>query len=109
MVQQRFCRERRLAFVPSPGTAKSGFAMSTEGLTPINGLRHPVTGETTGWYIWCGEELSTEPDFFAAIHTSHLYGMYPQLTKLLGMAPGHRFLLADDYLDVWYDPSILNV
>jgi hypothetical protein len=107
--QAAFCAARQVEFVASPGNLKSGFAISTEGLVPINGLRHPSTSGTTGWYIWCGEQFSEEPDFFAPIHTTHIYEMYPQLVRLLGLAPGFRFLLAGDYLDVWFDPALLNV
>jgi hypothetical protein len=33
------------------------------GLWPINGLRHPPKVDTTGWFVWAGQELSTAPDF----------------------------------------------
>jgi len=29
--------------------------------------------------------------------------------RLLGLAPGWRFLLSGDYLDVWFDPALLTV
>src|SRR5438445_9118230 len=108
-VQKAFCRKRNAEYVPAPGESKLGFALSTRGLVPINGLRHPVAGETNGWYIWGGEEFSDDPDFFAPLHAKHVYGDHPELTNLLGLPPGYRFLLAGDYLDVWYDPSLLNV
>ena len=73
------------------------------------GLRHPPQDETSGWYIWCGQELSDAADFFDPLHTRHLYEEYPDLVKLLGLPPGYRFILASDYLDVWYDASLLNV
>jgi hypothetical protein len=107
--QREFCREHGAAFVPAPVESKSGFALATKGLTPINGLRHQVGSETSGWYIWCGEEFSESPDFFAPVHTKHLFQDYPQLTKLLGLPPGYRFLLAGEYLDVWFDASLLQV
>ena len=105
-VQRIFCAERAVEYVPSPREANSGFALSTKGLKPINGLRHPPAGGTTGWYIWSGERFSDAPDFFAPVHTGHIYDDYPELVKLLGLPPGYRFLLADDYLDVWYDASL---
>src|SRR5258708_7668700 len=95
--QRAFCSERSAPFVAAPAESKSGFALVTKGLRPINGLRHPVTGNTTGWYIWCGERFSEAPDFFAPLHTKHVYEDYPQLTKLMGLPPGYRFLLAEDY------------
>ncbi|WP_449290005.1 immunity protein Imm33 domain-containing protein [Occallatibacter riparius] len=107
--QAAFCAARQIDFVASPGDLKSGFAISTDGLVPINGLRHRAEAGTTGWYIWCGEQFSVAPDFFAPIHTTHIYRMYPQLVRLLGLPPGSRFLLAGEYLDVWFDPALLHI
>jgi hypothetical protein len=108
-VQRAFCREQAAQYVATPGSTKTGFALSTKGQVPFNGLRHPPKGETSGWYIWCGQEFSAAADFFDPLHASHLYEDYPDLVKLLGLPPGYRFLLANDYLDVWYDASLLNV
>jgi|SRR5579872_219728 len=107
--QKAVCAEHKTEHVPANPELKSGFALSTKGLKPINGLRHPVANGTTGWYIWCGEHFSEAIDFFAPVHTSHIYEDYPELVRLLGLPPGYRFLLADDYLDVWYDASLLNI
>jgi hypothetical protein len=106
--QRAFCRERLTDYVASPGTSEAGFALSTRGRIPLNGLRHAPQGDTNGWYLWCGEEYSSAPDFFQPLHTQHLYDDFPRLIPLLGLAPGHRFLLSGDYLDVWYDPSLLT-
>lgn len=44
---------------------KVGISLNVrEKMTPLNGFRHPPTNDTTGWYIWVGEELSDDPDFF---------------------------------------------
>jgi hypothetical protein len=107
--QRAFCRERSVPYMASAGSSKVGFALSTKGKAPINGLRHPPRGDTNGWYLWCGEEWSDEPDFFQPLHTRHIYEEFPGLIKLLGLPPGYRFLLAGDHLDVWYDPSLLEV
>jgi hypothetical protein len=106
--QRAFCLEQSAPYVATPGDTKTGFALSTKGQIPIHGLRHPLKGETSGWYIWCGQEFSDAADFFDPLHTRHLYEDYPELVKLLGLAPGYRFLLAGDHLDVWYDASLLN-
>jgi len=106
--QMEFCAQHGASFVPAEGGVKSGVASSTKGRVPMNGLRHPLEGGTTGWYIWFGEEFSSAPDFFEPVHTRHLYDEYPEMSKLLGLPPGYRFLLAGDYLDVWYDPSLTN-
>ena len=76
---------------------------------PINGLRHPPEGDTTGWYIWSGEKFSEVPGFFVPMHTSHLHDLCPVMMRYLGLAPGWRFLLAPDYEDVWFHPNLLNI
>ncbi len=107
-VQRAFCLKQAARYAATPGNTKTGFALSTKGQLPVNGLRHPPEKETSGWYIWCGQEFSDAADFFAPLHTRHLYEDHPELVKLLGLAPGYRFLLAGDHLDVWYDASLLN-
>ena len=107
--QLAFCRERNADFVTASSDSKLGFAFATEGKRPMNGLRHPAAGDTNGWYIWFGEEFSTAPDFFVPLHASHVYERYPDSARLLGLAPGYRFMLDGSYLDVWYDPTLLNV
>jgi hypothetical protein len=87
---------------------KVGIARNVrDGLLPINGLRHPIEGETTGWYIWAGEDLSTDPDFFVPLHAAHLREWCPAAVRFLGLPPGWRFLVADSYEDVWEDSSLL--
>jgi hypothetical protein len=76
---------------------------------PINGLRHPPQGDTTGWYIWSGEEFSRDPDFFVPLHTIHLSDRCPEIMKYLGLGPGWRFLVAPGQEDVWFDASLLEV
>jgi hypothetical protein len=88
VLQRSFCHQQGAEYVPAHGESKSGFALATEGLKPLNGLRHPVVGNTTGWYVWCGQEFSKAPNFFESVHTKHLYESQPQLTKLLGFPPG---------------------
>ena len=107
--QKALCSEYAAEFVAALGESKSGFASSTKGLIPINGLRHPVAGDTSGWYIWGGEAFSEARNFFDTVHTYHLYDDYPQIAHLFGLPPGYRFLAAGDYLDVWYDASLLDV
>ena len=107
--QTELCSRYKATCVPPRSDSKTGFAVATKGRTPMNGLRHPTTTETSGWYIWFGEEFSEARDFFSPIHTFHIYEEYPELQKLLGLPPGFRFLLAGDYLDIWFDASLLNV
>ncbi|HEX5750645.1 MAG TPA: hypothetical protein VFZ09_30740 [Archangium sp.] len=88
---------------------KVGISLNVKsGLMPINGLRHRIQGDTTGWYIWAGDEPSAEPDFFQPVHVAHLAEWCPLALKFLGLPPGWRFLVADGYEDVWEDPSLLD-
>jgi hypothetical protein len=93
----------------SGADTKLGFALDTIGKTPVNGLRHPTEGETNGWYIWCGEQLSEAANFFSPLHTAHVNERCPEVLRFLGLPPGYRFLLAGDYSDVWFDPTLLDV
>jgi len=108
-VQRAICRQHAVKFVAAPADSKSGVAISTRGRLPINGLRHPVVGDTNGWYIWFGERFSNDPEFFVPIHARHFYEQEPEVGRLLGLAPGYRFLLEADYLDIWYDATLLEV
>ena len=90
-------------------SAKTGFAIKTWGQLPINGLRHPATEATSGWFIWCGEEFSLDRDFFVPLCTEHIYADWPQISRFLGLPPGYRFLIAGDYADVWFDPELLKI
>ncbi|MEV8471783.1 hypothetical protein [Ralstonia sp. UNC404CL21Col] len=48
-----------------------------ERLRPLNGLQLKLEGETSGWYIWAGEQFSESPDFFVPLHVSHLLEWAP--------------------------------
>ena len=88
---------------------KLGIARDVKsGLKPISGLRHIPDEKTTGWYIWTGEDLSFDPDFSVGIHVAHLEEWCPAVIRYLALPAGWRFLIADDYEDVLYDPSLLN-
>ena len=108
--QKTLCKHYKTSYCPSPDNLKVGIALNVRnGITPINGLRHPQEGDTTGWYIWAGEELSNDSDFFKPLHVEHLADWCPEIRKYLGLPPGWRFLIAGDHEDVWYDESLLDV
>jgi hypothetical protein len=107
--QQALCCRYHATFVSTSPNDKVGFATATAGLIPINGLRHPPTVGTSGWYIWCGESFSEAADFFEPLHAAHIYETLPVASHLLGLPAGYRFLSAGDYLDVWYDENLLHV
>lgn len=108
-VQKVLCTRYGAVFVRTLLDDIVGFATTTAGLEPINGLRHPQTTGTSGWYIWCGESFSESADFFVPQHASHVYNALPDAVDLFGLPPGYRFLLAGAYLDVWYDEALLTV
>ena len=107
--QRLVCDRFDVAPFPSPETSKVGVSRNLGGAqTPIHGLRHPPEGDTTGWYIWRGE-YSRADDFFRPLHVAHLRELCPRVLPYLALPPGWRFLLADDYEDVWRDGTLLNV
>ena len=109
-LQKDVCKKYDAEFYPSPSNLKVGISTNIrEGIVPINGFRHPPEGDTTGWYIYAGEELSTAPGFFKPLHVEHLDDWCPQIKKFLGLPPGWRFLIAGDYEDVWFDESLLDI
>lgn len=103
------CKHYSVSFMPAPLDSKVGFALQTADQNPINGLRHPPTGDTNGWYIWGGKELSADPSFFSPLHTQHLLMRRPEVVKYLGLPPGYRFLIAGSYVDIWFDPTLLDI
>ncbi len=93
---------------PEAGT-KIGIALSTIGKTPINGLRHKSENGTNGWYIWCGEEMGKEDDFFSPLHVEHIAEYLPEVLEYLDLPAGYRFLIdGNNYEDVWYEQELLN-
>lgn len=106
--QHAVCSRHGAEYLPVMPLDKIGIAENVSASAQrINGLRHPPVGDTSGWYVWAGEELSTRSDFFHPLHVTHLAEYCPQIIKFLGLAPGWRFLIEDDYEDVWYDSELL--
>lgn len=108
-LQQEFSQQFGCECVPADPDSKVGFALDTQDRLPLNGLRHPPDGDTTGWYLWGGEEIPSNDDAFSPLHAKHLIEYNPEVLKFLGLPPGYRFLIAGDYFDVWFDPSLLNI
>ncbi|MEM7248607.1 MAG: hypothetical protein AAF533_24970 [Acidobacteriota bacterium] len=76
------------------------------GVMPIHGMRLRPENGTAGWYLWAGEDMSDEPDFFEPLHVSHLQERCPEVLPFLELPPGWRFLLAPGHEDVWHDPDV---
>ena len=106
--QKTFCAEHQSPFDPLDPKSTLGFALSTEGKRPINGLRHRPVNNTNGWYVWCREDSSASAEFFSPLCVEHIYKNHPELIGALRLAPGFRFVIAGDYVDVWYNESLLT-
>jgi hypothetical protein len=105
---QVVCERYGAAFVMTPLDAIVSVAQNVgSGALPVNGLRH-AQGETSGWFLSAGAELSDADDFFEPIHARHLADRCPDVMPLLGLAPGWRFLIAPNHEDVWFDAALLN-
>jgi hypothetical protein len=55
---------------------------------PLNGLRHAPEAETSGWYLWAGEELMANDDFFQPLHVAHVRDWRAELQPYLALPPG---------------------
>jgi hypothetical protein len=108
--QRAVCLKYGADFLQCDDHLKVGISRNFDAHTfPINGLRHPPEGDTTGWYIWSGEQFSESSDFFVPLHSLHLQDSCPEILKYLGLGAGWRFLFAPGYEDVWFDATLLNI
>ena len=107
--QKEVCLRHGSPFLPTSPQSKLGIALSSLDGTPINGLRHPPTETTNGWYLWCGEHFSEDTSWFSTLHVDHIAEYIPEVEPYLALGPGYRFLLSPGNVDVWYDESLLNV
>lgn len=109
-VQDEVCERLGVRPVPFDLKLKVGVARNVRlDLQPLNGLRHPPVGDTSGWYIWAGGEPSSDPDFFEPLHADHLVEWCPGAIPYLYLPPGWRFLIAHGVEDVWEDPTLLII
>ncbi|MDW3684253.1 hypothetical protein RA280_21355 [Cupriavidus sp. CV2] len=107
--QRAICSRLGAAYFCCDLNLKVGMSRNVrEGLRPLNGLRIEPTSDTCGWYIWAGEEFSEAPDFFVPLHASHLANWAPLVIPYLGLPPGWRFLVTEQYEGAWVDPQLLN-
>jgi hypothetical protein len=108
--QRRICRKFAASCLLSGDHLKIGISRAFDPAQfPLNGLRHPPQGDTSGWYVWSGEELSADPGFFVPLHAHYMIDRCPEIVRYFGLGPGWRFLLAPGQEDVWFDPSLLIV
>ena len=106
--QREVCELNGTDFVEAPDDKLVGLSEAAiAGQLPLYGLRHPQEAGTTGWYIWAGE-YSDRPDFFKPLHVQHLSELCQRSIKFLGLPPGWRFSVGEDYEDVWFDQHLLT-
>lgn len=106
--QKELCARFKVKYQICDLNLKVGISKNfCKGEQPIHGLRVKAEGDTSGWYIWCGE-WSDAPDFFKPLHGIHLQQWAEIVMPYLGLPEGWRFLLAENYEDVWEDPALLN-
>ncbi|NVN48000.1 hypothetical protein HW542_14465 [Asaia spathodeae] len=104
IVQKKICERYGSEFFPPSDYDKVGISQNVKnGTRPLNGMRINPEHNTSGWYIWGGEILSKDPDFFLPLHYSHVGAWENLLVPYLGLAPGWRFLITETYEDVWFD------
>jgi hypothetical protein len=108
--QREVCRRFGVEPYPAPHHLKVGIAPNVkEQILPIHGIRHPPEGDTTGWYIFAGEEMSQDPDFFAPLHVEHLDQWCPLIIPYLQLPPGWGVVLAPGHEDVYFNERLLKV
>lgn len=108
--QLRICLQAGVEpFLPEAGSRLGWSTTAVPGAVPLNGLRHPASDGTCGWYVWGGEELSEDADFFAPLCIEHVADRCPEVLPFLALPPGWRFLIAPGHQDVWFDDSLLVI
>jgi hypothetical protein len=107
--QDEVCARFGVPPFPTSPELKVGIALNVrDGIQPLNGLRCRPEGDTSGWYLWAGEHLPDDPDFFVPLHVNHLAKWCPAVIPYLLLPPGWRFLIAPGHEDVWFDETILR-
>lgn len=79
------------------------------GELPLHGLRHSPAGDTSGWYLWSGDAMGLDDDFFQPLHAGHLFADKHPAASYLCLPPGWRFLIRQDHEDVWFDARLRDV
>lgn len=78
--QKEICLKYQAVYYESRSDLKVGISENVkENIVPINGLRIPPEGDTTGWYIWAGAEILADADFFKPLHVNHIDEWIPNI------------------------------
>ncbi|NTX17167.1 hypothetical protein HUA76_40975 [Myxococcus sp. CA056] len=108
--QQSICHRAGAEFSPIPAGTRVAIARNLRsGAMPIYGVRYSTQPGGVGWFFWAGEgELSTDVDYFQALHVEHLEEWCPLVLPYLALPPGWRFLTDGAVDDVWFDQAVLD-
>lgn len=86
-----------------------GIALHTIEQMPINGIRIPALSGTSGWFIYGGEEPSTDANFYSPLCMQHIQKHCEIAIPYLCLPAGWRFQLdLQGYEDVWFDETLLE-
>ena len=107
-LQHEVCARYGAKCEPVAPRSKVGVALQTRGQQPLNALRHPPEDGTCGWYLWWGDTLNEDPDFFQPLHAEHLPECCPALVPYLSLPPGWRIQVAPNHEDVWFDEDLIH-
>lgn len=107
--QKEICKKFGAEFIASLDNENLYLAIQTIGQYPINGLRKKSLHGTCGWFIWCGEGMSQGGDFFKPLYVKQVNEHLPDIEQYLALPPGYRFLISEDYEDIWYDSLLLSM
>lgn len=109
-IQRAVCKRHGSVFSPSPDYLKLGISLEVRsGVMPLKGMRHPPEEGATGWFIWAGETLSSDDDFFVPLHIKHIDEWSSLVRPYLGLSQGWRFLVTTTQADVWFDGELLKI
>ncbi|WP_225063235.1 immunity protein Imm33 domain-containing protein [Komagataeibacter rhaeticus] len=106
-IQIETCNKFHAPYLDCGWNLKLGISMNVKtGLMPINGLRTQPENGTNGWYIWAGEEMSQDEDFFVPLHTNHIPNWCEIVIPYLGLGVGWTFLVTPNYENVWDNEAL---
>ena len=106
--QREVCERHGVDHSPPHPGSRAGVAIQTLNRQPLNGMRIESTGDLCGWFLWAGEEPSSEADFYQPVCVEHLADTCPAAIPFLALPPGWRSLADGDHTDVWYDSCLIG-
>ncbi|MDR0238412.1 hypothetical protein [Acinetobacter sp.] len=105
-LQKQICEKYASKYIPLNEMDMVAFAMQSLGQQPIYAVRIvPEKKDHISWFIHCGE-YSSAPDFYQAIHVSHLQEYLPKILPYLALEQGFQVIIDEyGYEDVWSNPT----